>query len=164
MAQSEKQVFSATVNGEAVELLIAPGESLLEVLRERLELTGAKEGCGEGVCGACTVLVDGLPRRACLTLALEADGREVLTVEGLAPEGGLAPEQEAFIEHGAIQCGFCTPGMLMATHELLAREPEPDPGQIKRQLSGHICRCTGYAKIVEAVAAAAGRRSGEEGS
>lgn len=165
MAKNEKRIFTATVNGETVELAVAPAETLLEVLRERLDLTGVKEGCGEGVCGACTVLVDGVPRRACLTLALEAEGKQVLTVEGLAPEeGGLAPEQEAFIENGAIQCGFCTPGMLIATHDLLEREPHPDRDAIKHQLSGHICRCTGYSKILDAVSDAAGRRSQEEGS
>lgn len=150
-----KQIFSAQVNGQWVELLIAPQETLLEVLRDRLELTGSKEGCGEGVCGACTVLVEGQPRRACLTLALEAQGLAVLTVEGLAQDGELSREQRAFIEHGAIQCGYCTPGMLMATRDLLTRQPAPGEEAIRRQLAGHICRCTGYAKIVEAVAAAA---------
>lgn len=162
--QVKKQVFEARVNGEQVELLIDPGETLLEVLRERLNLTGSKEGCGEGVCGACTVLVDGTPRRACLTLALEADGCAVLTVEGLTSDRELAPEQAAFIKHGAIQCGFCTPGMLMASHELLQRNPTPDREAIKRQLSGHICRCTGYTKIIEAVEAAADKTGGEDGS
>lgn len=157
-----KQIFSARVNGQMVELLISPQETLLEVLRDRLELTGPKEGCGEGVCGACTVLVDGLPRRACLTLALEAEGGEVLSVEGLASHNQLSPEQQSFIEHGAIQCGFCTPGMLMATRDLLSREPSPDEEAIRRQLSGHVCRCTGYAKIVQAVAALGQDAAGEE--
>ena len=150
-----KQILSLTVNGRVEELLIRPNRTLLEVLRDDLDLIGTKEGCGEGVCGACTVLVDGVPRRSCLTLALEAEGCEVLSVEGLAGGGELAPEQQAFVEHGAIQCGFCSPGMLLATHDLLAHDPDPDEAAIRRQISGHICRCTGYAKIVEAVAAAA---------
>ncbi|MFH1034573.1 MAG: (2Fe-2S)-binding protein [Pseudomonadota bacterium] len=159
-----KQVFSARINGQEVELLINPQETLLEVLRDHLELTGSKEGCGEGACGACTVLVDGLPRRACLTLALEVEGLSVLSVEGLARDGQLSPEQKSFIAHGAIQCGFCAPGMLMATHDLLARQPHPDQAAIRRQLSGHVCRCTGYAKIVEAVAAVGQEPAGEEQS
>lgn len=157
-----KQIFSAQVNGQWVELLVAPQETLLEALRDHLELTGSKEGCGEGVCGACTVLVEGQPRRACLTLALEAQGLSVLTVEGLAQGGELSREQGAFIAHGAIQCGFCAPGMLMATRDLLSRDPAPDQAAIRRQLSGHVCRCTGYAKIVEAVAALGQAAPGEE--
>jgi len=159
---AQEQLFKAQVNGEPVELGINPGETLLEVLRERLDLTGSKEGCGEGVCGACTVLVDGIPRRACLTLALEAEGCEVLTVEGLAPGKKVSPLQKAFVLHGAIQCGFCTPGMLIAAHDLLQREPNPDIGAIKSQLSGHICRCTGYAKIIEAVQAVADTHATED--
>lgn len=150
-----KQILSLTVNGQFLELLVLPNRTLLEVLRDDLNLIGTKEGCGEGVCGACTVLVDGVPRRACLTLALEAEDCQVLTVEGLAGDGELSTEQTAFVEHGAIQCGFCGPGMLIATHDLLAQNSDPDEAAIRRQISGHICRCTGYAKIVEAVAAAA---------
>ena len=160
----KSQGLRMTVNGEPVELLVQPHETLLQVLRERLDLTGVKEGCGEGACGACTVLVDGLPRRACLTLALEADGCSVLTVEGLADDQGLSIEQQAFIEAGAVQCGFCTPGMLLASHHLLEQNPRPDEAEIRRHLSGHICRCTGYAKIVEAVSNAAARKRGEEPS
>jgi len=156
--------LTLVVNGQETRCQARAGETLLEVLRERLGLIGSKEGCGEGVCGACTVLVDGLPRRACLTLALEAEGSQVLTVEGLTQDGELSPEQRAFVEHGAVQCGFCTPGMLIAARELLQREPHPDEAAIRRQLGGHICRCTGYAKIVEAVGAAAGTRRGEQGS
>lgn len=154
-------MFKAQINGELVELGINPGETLLEVLRERLDLTGSKEGCGEGVCGACTVLVDGTPRRACLTLALEAEGCDVLTVEGLAPGKKVSPLQKAFVLEGAIQCGFCSPGMLMASHELLQREPNPDTEAIMNQLSGHICRCTGYAKIIQAVKSAADTKATE---
>lgn len=156
-------MFKAQVNGELTELRINPGETLLEVLRERLGLTGSKEGCGEGVCGACTVIVNGTARRACLTLALEADGCEVLTVEGLALGEKLAPLQKAFVLEGAIQCGFCTPGMLMASHDLLQKQPNPDAGAIETQLSGHICRCTGYAKIIQAVKQVADIQAAEDG-
>lgn len=143
------------VNGEELELLVEPHWTLLEVLREELDLTGTKEGCGEGVCGACTVLLDGEPVRACLTLALEARGASVITVEGLAGEKGLDPLQESFIRYGAVQCGFCTPGMIMAAKGLLLRNPSPNEEEIRKAISGNICRCTGYAKIVEAIAAAA---------
>jgi carbon-monoxide dehydrogenase small subunit len=134
----------------------APGhETLLHVLRERLGMLGTKEGCGVGECGACTVLLDGEPVNACLTNAWKASGREVTTIEGLASEGGLHPLQEAFMESGAIQCGFCTPGMIMAAYALLKREPQPDEDQIKTALEGNLCRCTGYKHIIEAVQAAA---------
>ncbi len=141
-----------SVNGEEYELLIKPHLTLLEVLREELHLTGAKEGCGEGACGSCTVLMDGVPVRACLTLAMEASGREITTVEGLAAGETLDPLQDAFIEHGAVQCGFCTSGMLMSAKGLLLEDSTPDEAAIRNALSGNICRCTGYAKIVEAVA------------
>ena len=159
----KEHLFKAQVNGELTELRINPGETLLEALRERLGLTGSKEGCGEGVCGACTVIVDGTARRACLTLALEADGCEVLTVEGLALGEKLSPLQKAFVLEGAIQCGFCTPGMLMASHDLLQKQPNPDAGAIETQLSGHICRCTGYAKIIQAVKQVADIQAAEDG-
>lgn len=143
------------VNGEELELLVKPHWTLLEVLREELDLTGTKEGCGEGVCGACTVLLDGAPIRACLTLALEVDGHSVTTVEGLATPQGLDPLQRAFMEKGAVQCGFCTPGMIMAAKALLLANPNPGEEEIRKAISGNICRCTGYAKIVEAISAAA---------
>lgn len=152
----EKEILQLKVNDEESTLLIAPNRTLLEVLREDLHLTGAKEGCGEGVCGSCTVLMDGKPVRACLTLALEAADSRITTVEGLVVDGFLDPLQEAFIEHGAVQCGFCTPGMLMSAKGLLMADPHPDETGIKRGLSGNICRCTGYTKIVEAVSTAAG--------
>ncbi len=148
------------VNEEEHQLLVEPRTTLLELLREQLYLTGAKEGCGEGICGSCTVLLDDKPVRACLTLAVEAAGRRVTTVEGLSDGETLDPLQQAFIDHGAVQCGFCTPGMLMAARALLLAEPHPDEKQIARALSGNICRCTGYTKIVEAVAAAA-RNNGD---
>jgi len=151
----EKVNLELEVNGEALTFYIFPNLTLLEVLRAEAGLTGAKEGCGEGVCGHCTVLLDDLPIRACLTLAVEADGHAVTTVEGLAAGETLDPLQEAFIEHGSVQCGFCTPGMLMSAKGLLMEDPQPDEQKIRHALSGNICRCTGYAKIVEAVEAAA---------
>ncbi len=157
----EKVNLELSVNGEALAFSIFPNCTLLEVLREDIGLTGAKEGCGEGACGACTVLLDGKPVRACLTLAVEAAGSAITTVEGLAAGETLDPLQEAFIEHGSVQCGFCTPGMLMSAKGLLLEDPQPDETKIRRALSGNVCRCTGYAKIVEAVDAAAKNQQGE---
>ncbi|MCP4111602.1 MAG: (2Fe-2S)-binding protein [Desulfobacteraceae bacterium] len=142
------------VNNEEYELYIKPHWTLLEVLRDELDLTGTKEGCGEGVCGSCTVLMDGKPVRSCLTLALEAAGSKIATVEGLASGDDLDPLQKAFIEHGAVQCGFCTSGMLMSAKALLLENSKPDEKEIRRAVSGNTCRCTGYAKIVESIAAA----------
>jgi aerobic carbon-monoxide dehydrogenase small subunit len=146
-----------TINGEPYSLTVEPNRTLLELLRDDLHLTGAKEGCGEGVCGSCTVLMDGNPVRSCLTLALEADGSHITTVEGLAQGGELDPLQQSFIDHGAVQCGFCTSGMLMTAKGLLHREPHARTEEIKRALSGNICRCTGYTKITEAVEAEVNR-------
>jgi aerobic carbon-monoxide dehydrogenase small subunit len=147
-----------SLNGEDVDIYVNPNRTLLEVLREDLELTGTKEGCGEGVCGSCTVLWNGSPIRGCLTLAAEARGAEITTVEGLRrSDGTLDPLQQAFIDHGAIQCGFCTPGMLMAARAFLNRRPIPDDAAVREAIGGNICRCTGYAKIVEAIMAAAGK-------
>ncbi len=157
----EKVTLEFTVNGETVSLMVLPNCTLLEVLREEVGLTGAKEGCGEGACGACTVLLDGRPIRGCLTLALEAAGREVTTVEGLAGHDTLDPLQAAFIEHGSVQCGFCTPGMLMSAKGLLLEDSAPNEQDIRRALSGNICRCTGYAKIVEAVVDVSNKEQGE---
>lgn len=145
------------VNGRAQRLRVAAGETLLDALRERLALRGAKAGCEAGGCGACTVLVDGLPRLACLTLAVRCDGARVLTVEGLAAGAELHPLQEAAIELGAVQCGYCTPGWLLAAKALLDEIPVPSPEDVREALSGNICRCTGYQKIEEAVLAAARR-------
>ena len=140
-----------TVNGEPVRLRVAPLASLLDVLRDDLELTGTKYGCGEGECGACSVLLDGKVVNSCLVLALECEGAEVLTIEGLAAGGELHPIQQAFVDHGAVQCGFCTPGMVMATYALLEANPSPTEEAIKRALEGNLCRCTGYRKIIDAV-------------
>ncbi len=147
----EDRIIRLTVDREIVEIGVLPQDTLLEVLRDRLDITGPKEGCGEGVCGACTVLLNGVPVRACLTLAREAEGGEVETVEGMAVGETLHPLQESFIEAGAVQCGFCTPGMLTAGRHLLAENPHPDETAVRRAISGHICRCTGYAKIVSAI-------------
>ncbi len=150
-----KIALKLRVNEEAMELEVEAHWTLLDVLREQLGLTGSKEGCGEGVCGSCTVLMDAKPVRACLTLALEAEGCEIVTVEGLAVQGELDPLQHAFIEKGSVQCGFCTAGMLMSAKGLLLEDSRPDERQIRRAISGNICRCTGYTKIVEAIAVAA---------
>jgi carbon-monoxide dehydrogenase small subunit len=153
----EKNKVTLRVNGETYDLLTYPHKTLLEVLREDLELTGAKESCGEGACGSCTVLLDGLPVRSCLLLALEAEGRDITTIEGLAKGGILHPVQKAFVDHHAIQCGVCTPGMILTAKALLDAAPDPTEEEIRRALSGNICRCTGYAKIVDAVKAAAAK-------
>ncbi len=153
-----EEILRFTVNGEAVSVRAGAGWNLLRVLREGLGLTGAKEGCGAGECGACTVLVDGAAVNACLFPAPEAEGRSVVTIEGLAEPGGrgkLHPLQQAFVDHGAVQCGFCTPGMVLSAKALLDRSPEPDEAAIKTALAGNICRCTGYTQILEAVQAAA---------
>ncbi|GFN22313.1 MAG: (2Fe-2S)-binding protein [Thermoanaerobacteraceae bacterium] len=147
--------FNLKVNGREIQVQAPPGITLLELLREYLSLTGTKEGCGKGECGACTVLVDGMAVNACLFPAAKAEGREVTTIEGLARGEELHPLQEAFISEGAVQCGFCTPGMIMSAKALLDREPHPSREQIKEALSGNLCRCTGYVKIVQAVEKAA---------
>ncbi len=161
-----KEVFVHTiklrVNGYLRELAVKPQQTLLEVLRGPLELTGVKEGCGLGECGACTVLMNGKPVNSCLVLAVEADGSEILTIEGLAQGGKLHPLQQAFVEKGAIQCGFCTPGMVMASVGLLKETTEPSREEIKKALIGNLCRCTGYVKIVEAVETARDMMKEEE--
>ncbi|MFH1135072.1 MAG: (2Fe-2S)-binding protein [Pseudomonadota bacterium] len=157
--KTQKLVIDLRVNGEDHELLIPANLTLLEVLREKLELTGTKEGCGEGVCGSCSVLLDGRPVRSCLTLAAEAQGKNITTIEGLAEDGRLHPLQEAFIEHGAIQCGFCTPGMILTAKAFLDHNPRPDEDQAKKAVEANICRCTGYVKIVEAIVAAGKRET-----
>ncbi len=152
---AEKQLVSAIVNGEPVEFLCAPHESLLTCLRDILGLTGAKEGCNDGNCGACSVLLDGRLVNSCLVLGVEIAGREVTTVEGLADWDGLHPLQEAFIAEDALQCGYCTPGMLIAAKALLDVNPNPTEREIRDWLAGNLCRCTGYDKIVRAVQSAA---------
>ncbi len=152
----ERITIRFKVNGEDATVAVEPHWNLLRVLREELELTGAKEGCGAGECGACTVLVNGRAVNACLYPAVEADGAEVTTVEGLAGPGGeLHPIQRAFVEKGAVQCGFCTPGMVLSAKALLDRMPLPSEEEIRTALAGNLCRCTGYAQIIEAVQAAA---------
>ena len=146
---------STTVNGDNVDFLCQAEETLLEVLRDRLELTGAKEGCGTGDCGACSVIVDGRLVCSCLVLGAEAEGRLVETIEGMAKGDKLHPLQEKFLEHAALQCGICTPGFLMAAKELLSRNPDPTEEEIRFGLAGNLCRCTGYDKIVRAVRDAA---------
>jgi aerobic carbon-monoxide dehydrogenase small subunit len=149
--------ISVAVNGDAMEADVWPGESLLWTLRERLGLPGSKNACEQGECGSCSVFLDGVLVCSCLVLAAQADGHEVTTVEGLAEDGQPHPVQQAFVETGAVQCGFCTPGLVVATVDLLQRVPNPSDDEIREALSGNLCRCTGYAKIFEAVRLAAGR-------
>jgi len=144
-----------TVNDETVHLSVSPDTSLVDALREDLELTGTKQGCGEGECGACSVLLNGKVVNSCLVLAAECAGAEVLTIEGLGRLGKLHPLQEAFVQNGAVQCGFCTPGMVMAAYALLKENPSPSEADVRRALEGNLCRCTGYRKIIDAVLAAA---------
>jgi carbon-monoxide dehydrogenase small subunit len=145
-----------TVNGERREADVWAGESLLFALRERLDLPGSKNACEQGECGSCSVLLDGQLVCSCLVLAAQADGHDVVTVEGLAENGDLHPVQEAFVRAGAVQCGFCTPGLVVTTAELLRRIPQPSDDEIREALSGNLCRCTGYQKILDAVRLAAG--------
>ncbi len=144
-----------TLNGEPQEALVQPWQTLVEALRDELDYTGTKEGCGNGNCGTCTVLLDGQTVDSCLVLAAEVDGRRVETAEGLAQGNRLSPLQEAFIEHGALQCGFCTPGILMSAHWLLQHNPRPTEQEVRLAIAGNLCRCTGYDKIVRAIHAAA---------
>lgn len=162
MREGGKVAIDLTVNGDRMSLAVAPERTLVEVLRYDLGLTGTKQGCDEGECGACTVLLDGRPVLSCLALAVEADGSRVDTVEGLAAGPELHPLQDAFVRHGATQCGFCTPGVLASAVALLARDPAPSREDIKAAIAGNLCRCTGYTKIIDAIedAAAAMRRDG----
>jgi aerobic carbon-monoxide dehydrogenase small subunit len=155
----EKITVSMTVNGKAVTVNVSPHDTLLKVLREDLKLTGVKEGCGVGECGACTVIVDGEAVNSCLMLAPALEGKDILTVEGLMQDETLHPLQQAFIDYGAVQCGFCTPGLLLSAKALLDHNPKPTEEEIRVGISGNLCRCTGYHQVVEAIQAVA---AGEE--
>lgn len=148
-------LYSFTLNGEKVQCQGEANQTLLDILRDNFNLTGAKEGCGKGECGACTVIMDGEAVNSCLILAGQAEGKEIVTVEGLSKADGLDALQQAFIEEGAVQCGYCTPGMLMSSKALLMKNPHPTDHEIRRAIAGNLCRCTGYAKIVQAVKKAA---------
>jgi carbon-monoxide dehydrogenase small subunit len=152
---TRKTLVEATINGEQVEFLCEPRQSLLEVLRETLGLTGTKEGCNNGNCGSCNVILDGALVNSCLVLAVEIEGRTVITIEGVASPGGLHPLQQKFIERAALQCGFCTPGFIVAARALLDRNPKPSEIDVREWLAGNLCRCTGYDRIVRAVMDAA---------
>ena len=155
--KAAKRLLSLTVNGRCLEVAAAPNQTLLELLREDLGLTGTKHGCGVGDCGACVVLLDGVAVNSCLVLALEAEGRRVETIEGVARDQGLDPVQQAFIDAGSVQCGFCTPGMVLVSKSLLDRNATPTAKEVRAALAGNLCRCTGYQKIVEGVLLAAER-------
>ena len=147
----EKRTITFTINDELVSLVVEPHWTLLRVIRDELRLTGTKEGCGEGDCGTCTVLVDGKAVNSCLILAVDAEGKTITTIEGLAQGGELHPLQKAFIEKGAVQCGFCTPGMILSAKALLDGNPHPSEEEIRSAISGNLCRCTGYVKVIEAI-------------
>ncbi len=150
-----RKTLHLKVNGEEYQLKVEPQEILLDVIRDKLNLTGTKRGCDSGDCGACTIIMDGKAVNSCLVLALEADGKEILTIEGLAKKGQLHPLQKAFVEYGAIQCGYCTPGMIMSAKALLDENPDPTEEEISKAIAGNLCRCTGYVKIVQAIKAVA---------
>ena len=149
-----KRLIQLNVNGELYEVAIQQHRTLAEVLREELDLIGTKEACNQGDCGSCTVIMDGKPVTSCLTLAVEAEGSEIRTIEGISDGSELSPIQKAFVEYGAIQCGFCTPGMVMSATALLEENPKPTEDEVRMAIAGNICRCTGYTKIVEAILAA----------
>jgi carbon-monoxide dehydrogenase small subunit len=157
-----KQAIELNVNGETKSVLVSSNDLLVDVLREKIGLTGTKKGCGEGDCGACTVLMDGKPILSCLTLALSSQGKNIETIEGLSKGGKFHPLQEAFVEKGAIQCGYCTPGMILSAKAVLERFPNPTADEIKHGMAGNLCRCTGYKKIIEAVSEAARKMDREE--
>lgn len=161
---AKKRIVTATINGREEEFLCQPRQTLLEVLRNTLNLTGAKEGCSNGNCGACSVIMDGKAVNTCMVLAVEAEGTEIETIEGLAPHDGLDPLQEAFLENAALQCGICTPGYIMAAKAFLDENPNPTEEEIRFSMAGNLCRCTGYDKIVRAIQQAAEERSGQTAS
>ena len=146
-----KQIIELSINGESSEFSVEPRETLLEVLRDHMGLTGTKEGCGTGECGSCTVLIGGKPILSCLTLAVECHKQDIVTIEGIGEGNSLSPVQQAFVDCGAIQCGFCTPGMVLSSEVLLKENPNPQEKDIYKALEGNLCRCTGYNKIIEAV-------------
>ena len=150
-----KQTIDLMVNGQTYEVETQPWRTLAEVLRDQLNLTGTKISCAEGHCGACTVIIDGKAVNSCLMLVAEAQGKEILTIEGVSTGGELHPIQDAFVTHGAVQCGFCTPGLIMGIKAFLLENPDPSEEEIKKALSGHLCRCTGYVQVIEAVKVAA---------
>ena len=152
----EKRLVELFVNGERHEVPVKPHDTLLEVLRDKLGLIGTKEGCSVGECGACTVLINGKPMLSCLTLVMDATGYQIMTIEGLSGGETLHPIQESFVQNGAVQCGFCTPGMILTAKELLERENNPTEARVREAISGNFCRCTGYVKIVEAILAVRG--------
>jgi aerobic carbon-monoxide dehydrogenase small subunit len=158
----EKKKIAFIINGKSCELEIKPWQTLLELIREDLKLTGTKEGCGEGECGSCTVIMGGRTVNSCLVPAMEADGQEILTIEGLSSGDMLHPIQEAFVQNSGMQCGFCTPGMIMSAKALLDENPNPSQDEIKEGISGNLCRCTGYTKIFESISAAAGAMKREK--
>lgn len=158
-----KRVLSFTLNGDPIEVVCKDNMTLLDLLRDKLGLTGTKKGCEQGECGACTVMLDGKPVNSCCTLAVECEGCDVVTVEGIAKNGQLHPIQKQFIEKWALQCGYCTPGMIMSAKALLDVNPHPTELEIREAIEGNLCRCTGYAKIVEAIQAAAAEMNWEEG-
>ncbi len=160
----KKEIATFIVNNRPYELLIEPNISLAELLREQLDLTGTKCACGVGECGSCTVLVEGKPTLSCSTLAIAVRDKNILTIEGLAKRNGLHPIQQAFIDHGAIQCGFCTPGMILMTHAFLNETPSPTRQDVKEGIGGNLCRCTGYVKIIDGILAAAAVMGGEGGT
>ncbi|MDD5206355.1 MAG: (2Fe-2S)-binding protein [Desulfobacterales bacterium] len=146
-----KTLINLKINGKPYEIAVEPNKTLVDMLRYDLELTGTKKGCGTGECGSCTVILNGKPLNSCLVLAVQANGAEILTIEGLKPPVGLHPLQQAFVDKGAIQCGYCTPGMILSASSLLKKNPSPSEQEVREALSGNLCRCTGYQKIVEAV-------------
>ncbi len=156
-----KKQIRLRVNGLDYDLMVKPHHTLLDALRDELGLMGTKKGCDKGECGACTVMMDGEAILSCLVLAVQAQGKEILTIEGLAREGALDPVQECFVKYGAIQCGYCTPGMIMTARALLNKTPHPSEEEIKLELSGNLCRCTGYVKIIEAVKSASTMEAGQ---
>ena len=160
---SRKTYVQTKINGDNAEFLCEPRQTLLEVLREVIHLTGTKEGCGDGNCGACSVMLDGVLVDSCLVLAVEVEGKEIQTIEGVASPDGLHPIQQAFLENAALQCGICTPGFIVASKALLEKEPNPSEHRVREWLAGNLCRCTGYDKIVRAVLDAAGVMQGKSG-